>query len=295
MSEADLRALQGGGVHADIRAVAQAPGHGVSSYASNGAHPAPPPTQSHEPENSVIIDRTHHRGRVARAEPEAGRGREADRVDDSRHGAADDPGRAAAGVGSAAGASPDARPPADPGAPRRPGVQHVGPAWRSRGRGRPSRSTSTRATRRSRARRVSGSGSGSAARRCWVSSSGSSRPRAASDKAAAAQPEPTAAAAKPNDKLSAVPPPPPATTAAAAAPTADTPPPPTAAATATAGRHRDRAHPDDAGHRPAPGAPPRAAPVVQARAELRGAPRPRRVPPASPETVRQSCATSRSD
>src|SRR5580698_4970040 len=53
LSEADLRALQGGGTHSDVRAVAQA-----SAHASNGAHAPPAPTKSHEPENSVIIDRS---------------------------------------------------------------------------------------------------------------------------------------------------------------------------------------------------------------------------------------------
>ncbi|HEY3818074.1 MAG TPA: hypothetical protein VGL81_12935 [Polyangiaceae bacterium] len=58
LSEADLRALQGGGTHADVRPAPQSDGHQKHAYASNGAHAAPPPTQSHEPENSVIIDRT---------------------------------------------------------------------------------------------------------------------------------------------------------------------------------------------------------------------------------------------
>jgi hypothetical protein len=56
LSEGDLRALQGGGTHADVRAAAQA--LGSSAHASNGAHAPPAPTQSHEPENSVIIDRS---------------------------------------------------------------------------------------------------------------------------------------------------------------------------------------------------------------------------------------------
>src|ERR1700722_695660 len=53
MSPTDLHALQGGGgTHADIRAAAQAP-------VVNGAHaPAKPAAAAHEPEDSVIIDRS---------------------------------------------------------------------------------------------------------------------------------------------------------------------------------------------------------------------------------------------
>ena len=55
MSPADLHALQGGGgTHADIRAVAQA----AAAPAINGAHAPPKPAASHEPEDSVIIDRS---------------------------------------------------------------------------------------------------------------------------------------------------------------------------------------------------------------------------------------------
>src|SRR5277367_2131119 len=57
MSPSDLRALQGGGgTHADIRAVAQA----AAAPVANGAHapPKPAPTAAHEPEDSVIIDRS---------------------------------------------------------------------------------------------------------------------------------------------------------------------------------------------------------------------------------------------
>jgi hypothetical protein len=53
LNATDLRALQGGGTHADVRAVAQ-----NAAHASNGAHAPPPATQASEPENSVIIDRT---------------------------------------------------------------------------------------------------------------------------------------------------------------------------------------------------------------------------------------------
>jgi hypothetical protein len=56
MSPADLHALQGGGgTHADIRAVAQA----AAAPAINGAHAPPKPAAVfHEPEDSVIIDRS---------------------------------------------------------------------------------------------------------------------------------------------------------------------------------------------------------------------------------------------
>ncbi|HTB72883.1 MAG TPA: hypothetical protein VK762_06550 [Polyangiaceae bacterium] len=56
MSPGDLHALQGGGgTHADIRAVAQA----AAAPAINGAHAPPKPAvASHEPEDSVIIDRS---------------------------------------------------------------------------------------------------------------------------------------------------------------------------------------------------------------------------------------------
>jgi len=56
LSEADLKALQGGGTHSDVRAVAH--DGQLTAHASNGAHAPPAPTQSHEPENSVIIDRS---------------------------------------------------------------------------------------------------------------------------------------------------------------------------------------------------------------------------------------------
>src|SRR5260370_25874312 len=47
LSPGDLRALQGGGTHADVRATAQL---------TNGSHAPPKATVSHEPENSVVID-----------------------------------------------------------------------------------------------------------------------------------------------------------------------------------------------------------------------------------------------
>jgi hypothetical protein len=56
MSPGDLRTLQGGGgVHADVRAATQL---GMAVPATNGMHaPVKPVAASHEPENSVIIDR----------------------------------------------------------------------------------------------------------------------------------------------------------------------------------------------------------------------------------------------
>src|SRR5580698_1810180 len=55
MSPADLHALQGtGGTHADIRAVARA----AAAPVVNGHAPSKAPAPSHEPEDSVIIDRS---------------------------------------------------------------------------------------------------------------------------------------------------------------------------------------------------------------------------------------------
>jgi hypothetical protein len=69
MSQADLRALQGGGgTHADIRAVAQAPAGPVV----NGAHaPTRPIVASHEPEDSVVIDRSITAAEIAPTPPPA--------------------------------------------------------------------------------------------------------------------------------------------------------------------------------------------------------------------------------
>jgi hypothetical protein len=53
LEPSEIRALQGGGVHAEVRAVAQS-----QSYATNGAHAPPPATTSGEPEDSVVIDRS---------------------------------------------------------------------------------------------------------------------------------------------------------------------------------------------------------------------------------------------
>jgi hypothetical protein len=49
LSPGDLRALQGGGTRADVRATVQL---------TNGTHAPPKATVSHEPENSVVIDRS---------------------------------------------------------------------------------------------------------------------------------------------------------------------------------------------------------------------------------------------
>ena len=54
MSPSDMRALQSGGIHADVRAATQP----APAPLTNGMHaPAKPAPLSHEPENSVIIDR----------------------------------------------------------------------------------------------------------------------------------------------------------------------------------------------------------------------------------------------
>ncbi len=53
LSTGDMRALAGGGVHADVRATA-----GNMAHAPNGTHAPAAPQQSSEPENSVVIDRS---------------------------------------------------------------------------------------------------------------------------------------------------------------------------------------------------------------------------------------------
>jgi hypothetical protein len=54
LSADDLQALQGGGIHPAVRAVAH---DGSSrSHATNGSHPPAPATPSREPESSVILD-----------------------------------------------------------------------------------------------------------------------------------------------------------------------------------------------------------------------------------------------
>lgn len=64
LEPSEVRALQGGGVHADVRAAAQ-----NAAYASNGAHAVPAPQASHEPENSVVIDRSITAEDIAQAPP----------------------------------------------------------------------------------------------------------------------------------------------------------------------------------------------------------------------------------
>jgi hypothetical protein len=263
MSEAEVAALQGGGVHADIRAVAQA-GHGVSSYASNGSHPAPAPTQSHEPENSVIIDRTITADVAPSPKPVAA----ARPTGSTILGMAPPTIQAAPPPASVAPQAPApvlARPPT-PGRPVAPAFNVSPPVAKPRPKpavavdldeGYPKKQGKTGLW--------VGLGVGGVAVLglvIWlVASSGSP------DKAAAAQPVPTATKGA-DDKLSAVPPPPPATTAASPAPTADTPPAPTVAATVP-----------PAATAPIPttpvtalpqAAPPHAAPVVQARPSYGG-------------------------
>jgi hypothetical protein len=67
MSPADLQALQGsGGTHADVRAVARA----AAAPVVNGTHaPSKAPAPSHEPEDSVIIDRSLTADAVAPVQP----------------------------------------------------------------------------------------------------------------------------------------------------------------------------------------------------------------------------------
>ncbi|MGD0525780.1 MAG: hypothetical protein ABSE49_11585 [Polyangiaceae bacterium] len=266
MSEADATALQGGGVHADIRAVAQA-GHGVSSYASNGAHPAPPPTQSHEPENSVIIDRTITADATPAPSPKPVAA--ARPAGSTILGMAPAPQPASVPPQAAAPAPVLARPPT-PGRPVAPAFNMSGPAAKPRPKpaaavdldeGYPKKQGKTGLW--------VGLGVGGVAVLglvIWlVASSGGP------DKAAAAQPEPTATATKAaDDKLSAIPPPPPATTAAAAAPTADTPPAPTVAATTPPAATVTAPIPTTPVTALPQAAPARPAPVVQARPSYGG-------------------------
>jgi hypothetical protein len=269
LSEADLRALQGGGTHSDVRAVAG--GHtGNNAHASNGAHAPPAPTQSHEPENSVIIDRTI----TADAAP----------APSPKPVAARPPGSTILGMAPAPIQAPQpasvppqaaapapmlARPPT-PGRPVAPAFNMSGPVAKPRPKpaaavdldeGYPKKQGKTGLW--------VGLGVGGVAVLglvIWlVASSGGP------DKAAAAQPEPTATATKAaDDKLSAVPPPPPATTAAAGAPTADTPPAPTAAATVPPAATVTAPIPTTPVTALPQAAPPHAAPVVQARPSYGG-------------------------
>ena len=61
MSDPDVRLLRQGGPHAELQGM-------PNSYATNGAPHAPPaPTMSHEPENSIIIDRSVTADETARS------------------------------------------------------------------------------------------------------------------------------------------------------------------------------------------------------------------------------------
>ena len=220
LSDGDLRALQGGGgTHADVRAVA---------HASNGAHAPPAPTQSHEPENSVIIDRTitadapSPKPAAAKAAGVTMLGMAPPIVPQAILQVAPQP----APQAPPAAAPHLARPPTPvsqrPAAP----AFNVPPPVVKAARAKPvSVDLEESYPKKSRTGLWVGLGLGGVAAIglvVWmVTSSGSSEK--------AAQPAPTATRAA-DDKLSAVPPPPPPTTAAAAATTADTPPPATTAA-----------------------------------------------------------------
>ena len=231
LSESDLRALQGGGTHAEVRAAAQSDGHQKHAYASNGAHPAPAPTQSHEPENSVIIDRSI----TADAAPKA-------------TAAAKPAGVTMLGMAppivpqAVVQVAPQPVPEPVPAAPA-PVLQRP-PTPVSRRPAAPSFNVSPPVVK-PRPKPVSvdleesypkksktglwvGLGLGGVAVLGlvgWLATSSGSGEKAA-------QPAPTATTKAADDKLSAVPPPPPPTTAAAPTPTADTPPPATTAAAA---------------------------------------------------------------
>ncbi len=71
MSPSDLHALQGGGgTHADIRAVAHAAAPHAAAPVANGAYPAQRPAgPAHQPEDSVIIDRSITAADIAPAPP----------------------------------------------------------------------------------------------------------------------------------------------------------------------------------------------------------------------------------
>ena len=213
LSEADRRALQGGGTHADVRAVAQSGGHAVA-HASNGAHAPPPPTQSHEPENSVIIDRSITADAPAAAAPKAVA---ASKPGATMVGIAPPPALQAAPMVAPAQPVPEppqapARPPLAPISRRPPAPAFQVPPARAKA---VSVDVGESYPKKSKAGLWVGVGLGGLAAIglvAWLAMSPGS-----SEKATAPQPTATKA---PDDKLSAVPPPPPATVA-----TADSPPP----------------------------------------------------------------------
>jgi hypothetical protein len=228
LSESDLRALQGGGTHAEVRAAAQSDGHQKHAYASNGAHPAPAPTQSHEPENSVIIDRTITADTAPAAAPKAVPA--AKPAGSTMVGMAPPP-----GLQGAPAASPQsvpqtapmlARPPT-PGRPMAPAFD-VGPPV-ARPRPKPvSIDLEDSYPKKSRTGLWVGLGVGGMAALglvVWMATSSGSSEKAA-------QPAPTTTTKAADDRLSAVPPPPPPTAAAAPATTAEPPPPVVTAAAA---------------------------------------------------------------
>ncbi len=216
LSENDLRALQGGGTHAEVRAAAQSDGHQKHAYASNGAHPAPAPTQSHEPENSVIIDRTITADVAQAAAPKAVP-------------AAKPAGSTIVGMAPppAAQVAPTLARPPTPGRPMAPAF-NVGPPV-ARPRAKPvSIDLEDSYPKKSRTGLWVGLGVGGMAAlglAVWMATSSGSSEKAA-------QPAPTATTKAADDRLSAVPPPPPPTTAAAPATTVEPPPPVVTAAAA---------------------------------------------------------------
>jgi hypothetical protein len=215
LSETDLRALQGGGTHSDVRAVAQSGGHEGNAHASNGAHAPPAPTQSHEPENSVIIDRSI----TADAAPAPKAVAAAKPATMTMVGMPSPQQQAAP---QPAPAAPLQRPPT-PMRPMAPAFNVSPPSVKPRAKP-VSIDLEDAYPKKSKTGLWVALGLGGVAAMglvVWmVTSSGSTEK--------AAQPAPTATKA-PDDKLSAVPPPPPPTTAAAPA-TTETPPAATAAA-----------------------------------------------------------------
>ncbi|HEY8038723.1 MAG TPA: hypothetical protein VIF15_02985 [Polyangiaceae bacterium] len=226
LSEADLRGLQGGGTHADVRAAA---------HASNGTYPQPPQAQSHEPENSVVIDRSITAQDMAPARtPSAPRMPAAKAGSTTMMGMA--PPLAAVAIAPVAPV-PVGEPAPRSGPPPAPPVSRRPPAPMPFGMPQPPPAARTRAVsvdldepafaKRSKTGLWVGMGAAgllAVGIGIWVVSSGGPQKAAA--------PAPTAEATT-NDRTSAIPPPPPETATATqttAAPAAPPPPPATVAA-----------------------------------------------------------------
>jgi hypothetical protein len=217
LSETDLRALQGGGTHSDVRGVAQSGGHGGNAHASNGAHAPPAPTQSHEPENSVIIDRS-----ITADVPKAAAAKPATMTMVGMPSPLQQAPQAAPQPAPQPAPAPLQRPPT-PMRPMAPAFNVSPPSVKPRAKP-VSIDLEEAYPKKSKTGLWVGLGLGGVAVMglvVWMATSSGSTEKAA-------QPAPTATKA-PDDKLSAVPPPPPPTTAAAPA-TTETPPPATAAA-----------------------------------------------------------------